>query len=490
MKLSESVRMLGDLLRKVWRFVIADVWDVELTSLSRGRRMLARFVRVASLVFKGFRDDECPLHASALTFSTLMSIVPVLAVSLALARGFGAADAAKSKVLDAVNDWTQTFEVQASTNLAAVAGDGDATAADGAGNVEFDASTLGLRIKDLVEQAFERVESISFTALGGVALILLIWMVISVLGRVEGSFNRVWGVTVGRSMWRKFTDYLSILIILPILIAAASSLPVVDFVTRFLGDSSVAAVRGILDSAPLRTFTVVGMTTLCFGFIIMFMPNTRVKPAAGLTGGFVTGLLFIGWMGICAAIQVGAARYGKIYGSFAVVPILLAWVYVSWQIILFGAEVAFAVQNCATYRMEQGSEKANFKARSTLALCLIVVAAKNMLGKGNMLDITAFAGERRVPVRLLNEVVTELAGLGILAEVSEGSGRYVLLKAPASFEVSRVLDALSGFGVPAEKVGLADVDPAIVRLVDQAGEGTSSALDGVTIDDLVRGAGE
>jgi len=481
-------RKVGAGLHRTWRFVAVDVWDIELASMSRRGRFLARIVRVVSLVFKGFRDDECPLHASALTFSTLMSIVPVLAVSLALARGFGAAEAAKSRVMDAVNEWTQTFELRAGTReTAGVPGDDMVPLGETVNVVDFDSSTLGVQIQDLVQQAFDKVENISFTALGGVALILLIWMVISVLGRVEGSFNRVWGVTVGRSMWRKFTDYLSILIILPILIAAASSLPVVDYATRFLGDSSVAVVRGILDSAPLKTVTVVVMTTLCFGFIIMFMPNTRVKASAGLTGGFVTGLLFIGWMGVCAAIQVGAAKYGKIYGSFAVVPILLAWVYVSWQIILFGAEVAFAVQNYATYRMEQGSEKANFRARFTLALCLIVAAARNMLGMGERLDITAYAREQRIPVRLLNDVVSDLVRLAILAEVSEGSGYYVLLKAPESLEVQQVLAALSNSGVTMEKVGLADIDPVVTRVVDQADRGLGDLLHGVTIKDLAQG---
>jgi membrane protein len=412
--------------------------------------------------------------------------VPVLAISLALARGLGGADAAKLKIQEAVNEWTQSFAAQAvvvsNTNNVAVVGAG----IDGNGNIvegadTLDSDDLATQINKMVEDGFEKVENISFAALGGFGLILLLWMVISVLGRVEGSFNQVWGITKGRPLWRKFTDYLSILILLPILIVATSSLPVADFITNHAGNAA-NTMQNILSSDFLRRVTFTFMTTLCFGFTIMFMPNTKVKLWPALSGGFVSGVLFIGWLWICAAIQVGAAKYGKIYGSFAIVPIILAWVYVSWQIVLFGAEVAFAVQNCSTYQMEQGSERASFKAKIILAVSLIVEAARQMIGDNGGFNVEEYARAKGIPVRLLNDVIKELVSLGIFAEVNDNDGGiYVLLKTPGNLMVYDIVKSFSNAGVAHTKLGLGNIDPALVKIFDKVDAGVDERLKGVTV---------
>lgn len=214
-------------LTRVWRFVTEDVWDLELSALSVRRRFGVSALRVVQLVWKDFRRDECPLHASALTFSTLMSIVPVLALSLALARGLGGEEAAKSWIRNSVADWTSGFAVveadvagtlptvtDVSAGLAGADGSAAANAAPRPSD-PVDPAALAHQINHMVEAGFKKMENISFGALGGVGLGLLVWMVIAVLGRVEASFNRVWGVTSERRLYRKFTDYLSVLFVLP-----------------------------------------------------------------------------------------------------------------------------------------------------------------------------------------------------------------------------------------------------------------------------------
>jgi membrane protein len=198
---------------------------------------------------------------------------------------------------------------------------------------------------------------------------------------------------------------LSVLLILPILIVAAVSMPVMDMLTRFLDDNTAALLQRFIASGFFKSLTVLGMTSLAFSFVLTFMPNTRVRFRAALAGGLTSGILFLAWLSICAMIQVGAAKYGKIYGSFAVVPILLAWVYMSWQIVLFGAEVAFAVQNCTTFKMEQNAREANIEARMTLALSIIVSAARSMVTAAPQFEAIAYAREKRVPVRFLNAVI-------------------------------------------------------------------------------------
>ena len=442
-------------LRRAWRFITEDVWDIELGSLSTLKGMGVRSARVLHLVVRGFREDECPLHASALTFSTLMSIVPVLALSLALVRGLGDAETAKTGIRDWIRSWL--------TGDVAVA----ETVADGAAAETEDNSRVVLadEADKLLSQAFEKVENVSFAALGGVGLALLVWMVISVMSRVESSFNRVWGVPSGRSLWRRFTDYLSVLIVLPFLATAASSFRIVDFAAQFVSEGNAARLQGILDFGLLRYLTVFVMTGLCFSFLMLFMPNTRVRLLPGLAGGFLAGALFLAWLRVCAALQVGVARSSAIYGGFAVVPILLAWVYVSWEIVLFGAEVAFAVQNCGTYRMEQRTDRASMEARVILALAVVVEAARTMFAPEERFDVSRCAAELRVPVRLLNDVVAQLVRAGLLAELSACPGCYVLLKAPSVLRVEEVLSAVVRSGAAPSELGLDGLDDRFARLV-------------------------
>jgi len=478
-------------MRRGASYLRRDVWDLDVSALSWRRSLAIRFLRVVILVFRGFKDDECSMHASALTFSTLMAIVPILALCLSMARGLGDAETAKLWLQGRVQSWTQTFKAMPVEN----AGLDDAGGAEGAGDSAVtDAvvqNELAMRINLLVEKGFEKVENINFAKLGTLGLVLLIWMVIGVLGRVESSFNRVWGVAVGRTVWRRFTDYLSVLLILPILIVAAASLPVMDMVLRFMPADSAAFVQRLVASGLFKNAVVVVMTTLVFTFVIMFMPNTSMKVKSGLTGGLVSAVLFLLWLGICAMLQVGAARYGKIYGSFAVAPIVLAWVHVSWQIVLFGAEVAFSVENCDTFRMEQNAADANVRARLTLALSVVVEAARRMETGEPPFDLAEYGHQRRIPVRLLNAVTDELVRGGYMVPVTERPGVYVLLRSPASIPVQDIVDVVMNAGSGIKELGLVRVETEVLAVVKQAFDGMNGTLADLTVERLLaKGKGQ
>ncbi len=463
-------------LRQFRKFITEDVWDIEIGSLSKARSLRIKSGRILYLVFKGFKDDECPLHASALTFSTLMAIVPILAISLAVLRGFGDAETLKERVTQNVSAWTQEFDTGES-DAATGAGDGGAEAAE-------EGYRIGPAIEQLIEEMFEKVENVSFTALGGVGLVLLILMVVQVLGRVESSFNRVWAAPGSRPIWRKFTDYLSVILILPVLVTAASSLPVVDLISRVTGREIAETIGVFLASPFLKILTVFGMTSLSFTFLLMFMPNAKVRLIPGLVGGLVTAALFLLWLKLCATFQVAVGRYGNIYGSFAVVPILLAWVHVSWEVVLFGAEVGFAVQNVGTYRMEQGARQASIHAKVLLALALARDIGRSMTRKEGVFDISEYARERKIPVRFLSDVLKELEDASLLGQVFDGEGKYVLLKSPVAISAGDVSDAVLRSGAQSGQLGLGDMGERVSRLADAAAGGYEDELKNTTIQDL------
>lgn len=490
-----KARGMVDRARALWTFLVHDIWDIELSGLRGIHRNMIKFLRAVSLMWHGFRDDECQLHASSLTYSSLMAIVPVLALSLALARVFGGAELAQDQLQEWIRSqfggsailvpanttrpalqtasntvasattttWSATNGVAGQDGTNVFAGErealesGDESGAD----TEETVLDLGLKLEQLVDTAFESIAQINFTKLGGIGLVLLIWMVISVLGRVESSFNRVWGVSEGRHLWRKFTDYLSVLLILPFLVIAASSIPAAEMVTRLAIGDSKETVQTLLETPLLKQFAVLMLTSLVFMFIIRFMPNTFVNVLPGLTGGVVTAVLFTLWLKLCAMFQVGVARSSALYGSFAIVPILLAWVYVSWEIVLFGAEVAFAFQNCDTYRMEQGARDASVHARVMLAVALVAEIVRTMRHSSSLFCSREFAREKRVSVRLLNDVMAELVRAGIVAEVAGHPACYVLQRDSATLTAGDVVNAMLTAGVSPAKLGLNHLDERV-----------------------------
>lgn len=476
-----TARRVGEELRR-------DVWDVELGALSRARRALVRSLRVMQLVFRGFRHDECMLHASSLTFVTLLAIVPVLALALSMARVFGAGDLARNQLKAVARELIAETPIEPVADslavlpppVAEVANAGARTALPGAaaspGNeVEPEAATvpqpststkaaIGLEyIEELIDTGFERIEGLDFRALGGLGIVFLLWTVITVLGQVEAAFNRVWGVTEQRPLLRKFTDYLSVLIVFPVLIIAASSIPAVEIVTRLMGSNGEAVVGRMLGFRLLRSLGTLGLLTLSFAFLLRFLPHTRVRPGPSLAGGLVTAVLSLGWLRLCTAFQFGLAKNSAFFGSFATVPVLLSWVYVSWEILLFGAEVSFAVQNADTYRMEQGAQKASLRTRLMVAVDLLATAARQLRTGDGLLSVSSYLRERHVSVRLVNDVVHELVQREMLVEVADRPGDFAVRCDLNSLTVADVVRTLLDTGGPPAAVGVRSSSTALLR---------------------------
>lgn len=454
---SKRRRPIAARARTAMRFVREDIWDIEITSLSTMRAALVRALRILHLVIRGYRHDECPMYASALTFSTLMALVPVLALGLAMLRVFGGEALVRQRAHAALAEWTQQLE-RATPVLPAVP---DATPLEAAAAVH----ALTHRLHTWTDQIFDRIGGISFTGLGGVGLILLVWMTIDVLGRIEAAFNKVWGVPVGRSLYRRFTDYLSVVVVLPLLVVAASSLPVTQWLARLPGGASAHRLLAACDQNLWRTCGGFLGGTLLFTFLLRFMPNTRVRLGAGLIGGLTATALLGGWLRLCAAMQAGAVSYGRLYGGFAVAPILLALVYVSWAIVLFAAEVSFAIQNVNTYGLEENARNAGMAERVRLALAVACAATRAQLGRGPVFMVSEFAATHRVPVRLLNGVVESLVTAGLLGPLAGGKDAYVLLRAPDHVPLGDVIGSqLHGPHLEPD-FALPPFDPAIETLV-------------------------
>lgn len=443
-----------------------EIWDIVPEELPWLKRISIRVLRFIMAVWRGFIHDDCSLHASALTYYTLMAIVPVLAMGLALGRVFGSNDFASMKIQNFLV--ARVAEIQ---NMAMVgAGAADTTV----GNQPL--NDFIAQFQFIIEQIFSQIEKVSFGALGGVGAVALLWMVISTLGRVEASFNTVWGVRSNRSLWRKSTDYLFVVMIIPFLLTAASSMPIMDLVMRLMGHAVTTTVHTMAIRVVLKKTLLFVFGTLAFTFLFVFMPNTKVRFLPALAGGALTAVLCEIWLRLCAMLQIGIVRYSALYGGFAVLPILLIWVFTSWQIILLGAEFVFALQNGDTCRMETAAGRASPYARLLLAIAFCVEAARSVREHGNPFMANQFALKRRISARLTQDVLRDLVNDGILAKIDGRNGAYLPSRDLSKLSVADVARTVLHEGAPPLALGLDTLDQNILSIGDTLNQSLDKTL--------------
>ena len=366
------------------------------------------------LAVRGFDEDRCQLRASALTFYSLLSIVPVIAILFGIAKGFGFQEVLEKDLLE-----------------------------------KFSAHQAVLvQVMDFAKSLLETTRG---GLIAGIGLVILFWTVIKVLGSIERSFNNVWGVKNPRPWSRKFTDYISVLLIAPILFFLSSSIMVfitsqVTFITEKF------ALLGFFSSL---IFFLLKLLPYCivwilFTFIYIFMPNTKVRFTSGLIAGIVAGSVYqlVQWGYI--TFQVGVAKYNAIYGSFAALPLFLGWLQVSWLVVLFGAEISFSHQNVDTYEFEPDCLRVSMSFKKLLSLRITHLLVKNFSAGKPPLTASMITHALEVPIRLVRQVLSELTESGIVSAVVTEDGEnpaYQPGRDSDSLTIQYVIDALEKRGV-------------------------------------------
>lgn len=421
---------------RVREFLGHDAWTAELSSVSGLRSLIIRLLRVARLVVRGFKEDDLATHAAALTFSTLVSLVPLLTLGFAMLKGFGGGEEASARLAESM-------------------------------------SSMPVQFQEFVTSMVDVVLRANFKTLGWVGVAVLFVTAVQVLGSIEASFNRVWGVKESRPLWRKFTNYISVTVVVPVLIMTAFA------VSASLKSQVIAAQ--ISESGRLYT-TLLSLTPfatvwVALFLLFVFMPNTHVRRRSAAGSALLTAIFWLAWQRIYISMQVSLSRYDAVYGTFASIPIFLLWLYVSWMLILLGAEMAFAIQHHSTYHMERIAAQASMKARLTLAVAMVLDAARALTGARPLLNLAAYADSHRVPVRLLNDIVAQLQRGGLLAERADAPGSYLLVRDPGTIRVGDVVNLILREGEMPESLADDQLEPAL----SAAMQGVRTALDGGSI---------
>ena len=301
-------------------------------------------------VVLSFLDNNCSTHAAGLTYFALLAVVPVLCCILVAAKACRVDEMARGQINAKIDAMIVEIEDGQNDSLISYL---PGMSTEEQQRKRIAAKEFATTARKISNELFERVERFDVGTLGWIGFGFLLWTVISSLASVETSFNQIWGVKESRKIWKRAYMYLFIMIVIPVLATIAMSVPVLsiakDVVVATLGATWLTKWAGdgiiwILDSVLFRAAMTLAFSSLLFGFLYWMLPNCRVRWRFAWLGGFTTAALFYGWIKLCAVAQVGIAKSSALYGSFAFLPIVLAWLYMSWQIVLFGACVTREVE--------------------------------------------------------------------------------------------------------------------------------------------------
>ncbi|MDD2273422.1 MAG: YhjD/YihY/BrkB family envelope integrity protein [Desulfuromonadaceae bacterium] len=392
------------------------------------------FISVNFTVHQGF------LRAAALTYTTVLSLVPFLAIAFSVLKGLGAQNA-----LEPI--------------LQQVAGDSEET----------------------ISRIIDYVNNTNVKSLGAIGLVMLILTVISLMGNIEEAFNSVWGVRETRSVQRRFSDYLSVVIVGPILLLAATSMTsslqsqwVLQWLIQntYLGDAILLLFR----------FLPYLSVSMAMVFLYLFIPNTRVRIASAVTGGVMAGTAWELAQWGYFHFQVGVAKYNAIYGTLAAVPIFLVWIYTSWLIVLFGLEIVFVHQHRGHSFSGNETLRLTATAREELAIALLVQVNLHFKKSGVPPSAQSLADELNVPLLPLEGVFSELERLGFLVPTAGSVAGWLPSRDPSEVQVCDVIGALRGI------VEVQATTPVLLlaeNVLRQAWDGSRAKLEGVTVRDLL-----
>jgi membrane protein len=350
----------------IWRPIAATA-----TPQERSRRRVSRFVYI---VVHSFWDDQILLQSSALTFMTLFSLVPFLALGFSIAKGLGL-----SSILD-----------------------------------EDFFSSLAVGQRDLARWITSYVANTNVAALGTIGLVVLLWTIGIMLSSIERSFNHIWGVTERRALHRKFADYVAVLLFAPMLIVASTtltaSLSSTALVQHFLQDEMVSHAWNL----TVRLLPVVTIW-LALAFLYGLVPNTRVQFRAAIVGAVIAGTIWHLAQRLYIHFQVGVANFNALYGTFASIPILLVWLRVSWIIVLLGGEIAYAVQHERTYHPPIARSEISIATRERAALEFVSRIARRFSDGQPPFNSGDLAAGVDLPRDTALEILETLVRAGLLA---------------------------------------------------------------------------
>lgn len=366
--------------KNAYDYVTVGIWKLNIKDLAPKKAFFVKALKVGILSSKDFIKDECALRASALTYYSLLSVVPVLAMIFGVAKGFGLETALERELTEALKGQEAVLQ----------------------------------QILSFAHQMLEKTQG---GVIAGVGFIILIFTVMQLLNNIEEAFNSIWHNKKSRSLVRKATDYTTILIISPILFAASSGITLfikVELENISQNAELISYFSGAL--LFLLNFMPYAVIWALFTMLYMIMPNVKVKFSSALIAGIIAGTIYQVVQWIYISFQIGVSRYNAIYGSFAALPLFLIWLQISWIIALAGAELSYAIQNVKSYESETQSSKIKGSTKKKLSLLIVNLIVARFIKAEQPYTINKLSEEMNLSSRLISSLVEDLIRARIVIE--------------------------------------------------------------------------
>lgn len=357
---------------KLVHFLSVGIWRVDTNGIGTIKGWLYDIIKSFILTYRNIDSSKLNSHAAALTYNSILSIVPLLAVLFAIARGFGLQNLVQSEL-------TGYFAGQ----------------------------------KDMLERAMVFIDkSLEYAQSGiflGVGVLVLLYTVINLISSIEDNFNLVWRIKKGRSYYRQFTDYLALLLIAPIFIVCNAGLSIV------LSSSLDWEIIGLVISPFIKILPFI-ITIFLFTFFYIYIPNTKVNFTSALFAGIIAGGSFQIFQMIYISGQIWISKYNAIYGSFAAVPLLLLWMQLSWFIVLIGVELSFSFQNINKFYFEKETDNISRRYKDFVLLMIATLIVKRFEKGEKPYTANELSEQYKIPTRLTNDTLYFLQEIGIILE--------------------------------------------------------------------------
>ncbi|MDR0680974.1 MAG: YihY/virulence factor BrkB family protein [Dysgonamonadaceae bacterium] len=370
---------IPDYIRKILKFITEDIWRTIPQDLSKQERRGYTILKVICLAIKRYNANNLQRSASALTYNTFLSLIPLLAVLLAIAKGFGFKNIVESQLF-----------------------------------LYFPGQRVIMEhVFNFVDSYMQHTEDGIFLGLG---LIMLFYTVYNLISNIENTFNMIWQIQKGRSYFRRFTDYFSVFLLIPLFLVCSSGISIL-FATTFNTLKEYQVLTPVYEILIAVTPLVIGI--LLFTALYMFMPNTKVRFKHAFYAGIFAAIGFQIFQYLYINGQIWVSKYNAIYGSFALLPLLLLWMQLSWVICLIGAEIAYAGQNIQNFEFETDSENISRRYLDFIILVITSLIVKRFEKGENPYTATEIAMYNKIPIRLTKRVLYLLIDLKIINELKD-----------------------------------------------------------------------
>lgn len=422
-------------IKEAIQFLSYDIWRLNPDNFSNKKNLFYAVLKIIMLTVRGVQEQDLSAGSRSLTYRSVLSIVPMLAVFFAIARGFGFETILESQLFD--------FFKSKSVEVVAVHPEQHAPYDRITHDFDFAADSLSavplphnhpaehsaFSVEALVDFVNKSLEQVQGGVFAGIGVLLLLYTVILLFTDIEDSFNRIWGVVEGRTWQRRIIDYFALMLLLPIFVVLNSGL------TAILQSSQgfLEQYSDIFTPMMTQVFNILPflLMTISLTLLYRFMPNTKVTWMSALVGGIVAGIAIQIFQMVYLTGQLWITKYNAVYGTFAAIPLLLLWLQMSWFLVLIGAELAYATQNVRKFSFDREAKNISRRYRDFFTIMVASAIVKRFADSKPPMTADQISMKCKAPIKLTNDIIDELRSLNIISPTPSSNDVKVMAYQPA-----------------------------------------------------------